>query len=86
MLAKLDPPRCGFAITGPRSLAAHWSTDDGARLMLFANLGGASEGAPALPPGKLVYTTGTTAAQALASPWSTTWLLIDERPEATRNA
>ena len=37
--AKLDPRRCGFAITGPRSLAAHWSTDDGSRLLLFANSG-----------------------------------------------
>jgi hypothetical protein len=41
---------------------------------------------PALPPGKLVYTTGRTAAQALVSPWSTTWLLIDQRTAETRNA
>jgi 1,4-alpha-glucan branching enzyme/maltooligosyltrehalose trehalohydrolase len=86
MLAKLDPQRCGFAITGPRSLAAHWSTDDGARLLLFANLGGAPDAGPALPPGKLVYTTGPTAAQALVSTWSTTWLLIDERTAETRDA
>ncbi len=86
MLAKLDPQRCGFAITGPRSLAAHWSTDDGARLLLFANLGGAPDAGPALPPGKLVYTTGNTAAQALVSPWSTTWLLIDERTAEAHNA
>jgi len=86
MLAKLDPQRCGFAITGPRSLAAHWSTGDGTRLLLFANLGGAPDAGPALPPGKLVYTTGSTAEQALASPWSTTWLLIDQRSAETRNA
>jgi malto-oligosyltrehalose trehalohydrolase len=86
MLGKLDPQRSGFAITGPRSLAAHWSTDDGARLLLFANLGGAPDGGPALPPGKLVYTTGNTAAEALAAPWSTTWLLIDEGSEATHRA
>ena len=86
MLAKLDPRRCGFAITGPRSLAAHWSTDDGSRLLLFANLGGVPDAGPALPPGELVYTTGTTAAQALASSWSTTWLLVDERAAETRNA
>jgi malto-oligosyltrehalose trehalohydrolase len=87
MLAKLDPQHSGFTVTGPRSLAAHWSTDDGARLLLFANLGGAPDGGPAaLPPGKLVYTTGNTAAEALASPWSTTWLLIDVGSEATHNA
>ncbi len=66
MLAKIDPRRCGFAITGARSLAAHWSTDNGARLLLFANLGGVPDGGPALPPGTLVYTTGDTAAQALS--------------------
>jgi malto-oligosyltrehalose trehalohydrolase len=86
MLAKLDPQRCGFAITGPRSLAAHWSSGDGSRLLLFANLGGAPDAGPALPPGKLVYTTGNTAAQALASSWSTTWLLVDQRTAETRNA
>ncbi|HEX4522159.1 MAG TPA: malto-oligosyltrehalose trehalohydrolase [Casimicrobiaceae bacterium] len=86
MLAKLDRQRCGFAITGPRSLTAHWSTDDGARLLLFANLGGAPDGRASPPPGKLVYTTGSTVAQALASPWSTTWMLTEERIGATRDA
>jgi malto-oligosyltrehalose trehalohydrolase len=86
MLAKIDPRRCGFAITGARSLAAHWSTDDGARLLLFANLGGAPDGGPALPPGTLVYTTGDTAPQALSLPWSTTWLLVADRTEATGDA
>ncbi len=86
MLVSIDPQRCGFATTGPRSLAAHWSTDDGARLLLFANLGGTPDAGPALPSGKLVYTTGNTAAQALVSQWSTTWLLIDERTAETRDA
>jgi hypothetical protein len=86
MLAKLDLQRCGFAITGARSLAVHWSTDTGARLLLFANLGGAPDSGSALPPGKLVYTTGETPAQALRLPWSATWLLIAERTEATRDA
>jgi len=75
MLARLDPERCGFSLTGTRSLAVHWSTHDNDRLLLLANLGTAPDAAPALPPGKIVYTTGETAAQALASSWSTTWLL-----------
>ena len=86
MLAKLDRRRCGFAITGARSLSAHWSTDNGARLLLFANLGGAPDGGRALPPGNLVYTTGDTAAQALALPWSTTWLLVADSTDAPGDA
>jgi maltooligosyltrehalose trehalohydrolase len=86
MLARIDPKRCGFAVTGARSLAAHWSTDNGARLTLFANLGGAPDGAPVLPPGKLVYTTDEPATQALASRWSTTWLLAADSTGAIGNA
>ncbi len=78
LLARLDPERCGFSLTGARSLAVHWSTSDGDRLWLLANLGGAPDAAPALSRGKVVYTTGETAAQALASPWSTTWLLATD--------
>jgi maltooligosyltrehalose trehalohydrolase len=86
MLARIDPKRCGFAITGKRSLAVHWSTDDGARLVLLANLGGAPDDAVALPQGNLVYTTGESAAQALASPWSASWLLASGSTQAIGDA
>jgi malto-oligosyltrehalose trehalohydrolase len=86
MLARIDPKRCGFAITGTRSLAVHWSTDDGGRLVLLANLGGAPDEAVALPQGNLVYTTGESAAQALASPWSATWLLASGSTQAIGDA
>jgi malto-oligosyltrehalose trehalohydrolase len=85
MLARIDLKRCGFAVTGTRSLAAHWSTDDGRRLRLFANLGGVADGKVA-PSGKLVYTTGESAAHALASPWSATWLLTADATEASGGA
>ena len=85
MLARIDRERCGFAVTGERSLAAHWSTHDGARLTLLANLGAVPDRAPVLPQRKLVYTTGESAAQALASPWSTTWFVAD-LTEAIGNA
>ena len=84
--ARIDPKRCGFAITGKRSLAVHWSTDDGARLVLLANLGGAPDDAVALPQGNLVYTTGESAAQALASPWSASWLLASGSTQAIGDA
>ena len=86
MLARIDPKRCGFAINGTRSLAVHWSTDDGARLVLLANLGGAPDGTSLLPQGNLVYTTGESAAQALASPWSATWLLASGSAQAIGDA
>jgi hypothetical protein len=38
-----------------------------------------------LPQHRLVYTTGESAAQALASPWSTTWFAADST-EAIGNA
>ena len=85
MLARIDRERCGFAVTGERSLAAHWSTHDGARLTLLANLGAVPDRAPVLPQHRLVYTTGESAAQALASPWSTTWFVADST-EAIGNA
>ena len=86
MLARIDPKRCGFAITGTRSLAVHWSTDDGGSLVLLANLGGAPDEAVALPQGNLVYTTGESAAQALASPWSASWLLASGSTQAIGDA
>ncbi|HEX3631103.1 MAG TPA: malto-oligosyltrehalose trehalohydrolase [Casimicrobiaceae bacterium] len=86
LLSKLDPRRCGFAVTGAHSLAAHWATGDGDRLLLFANLGGAPDGEAALPPGNLVYTTGESAALALASPWSSTWLRVAGATEAAADA
>ena len=83
MLAKLDPRRCGFSVTGARSLAVHWATDDGTRLLLHANLGAAPDGEPALPCGDVIYTTGATVAKALTSAWSTTWMLAGDRlPDA----
>ncbi|HEY7944519.1 MAG TPA: malto-oligosyltrehalose trehalohydrolase [Casimicrobiaceae bacterium] len=75
MLAALDPPRCGFEVTGTKSLAVHWAGRDGATLWLLANLGGAADDRPSPPPGQIVYTTGETAREALAAPWSATWVL-----------
>ena len=86
LLAKLDSRRCGFILTGARSMASSWLTDDGTRLLLFANLGGIPDSETALPPGQVVYTTGETAAQALASPWSATWLLAVDGPNGSDNA
>ncbi|MGH8714736.1 MAG: malto-oligosyltrehalose trehalohydrolase [Casimicrobiaceae bacterium] len=84
MLAGLDLRRCGFELRGTRSLAVQWSAADGARLELRANLGAAPDRPADPPPGRIVYTTGATAAQALAAPWSATWLLAppaaDSRP------
>jgi 1,4-alpha-glucan branching enzyme len=86
LLTKLDRRRCGFILTGARSLAAYWPAHDGSRLLLFANLGSVADAETALPPGQLVYTTGETAAQALASPWSATWLLAADGAKVPGNA
>jgi hypothetical protein len=78
LLPRLDPRRCGFALTGERCLEAHWTTHDRDRLLLLANLGTAPAGKSPPPPGKIIYTTGGTATQALSSPWSATWLLATD--------
>jgi hypothetical protein len=44
------------------------------------------DSAMVLPQAKLVYTTGKSGAQALSSPWSTTWLLAADSKEAIGDA
>ncbi|HKW79996.1 MAG TPA: malto-oligosyltrehalose trehalohydrolase [Casimicrobiaceae bacterium] len=69
----LDPRRSSFRRVGGRGLDVRWGSRDGRALRLLANLGAAADWPP-IAPGDVIYTTGDTAAEALAAPWSATWL------------
>ncbi|MGH8799987.1 MAG: DUF3459 domain-containing protein, partial [Casimicrobiaceae bacterium] len=84
IVAGLDPRRCGFERTGARSLAVHWCGGDGVVLELAANLGAAPDIRAPVPPGRIIYTTGGTAAEALAAPWSATWALASPALDSLR--
>ncbi|HEY2864423.1 MAG TPA: malto-oligosyltrehalose trehalohydrolase [Casimicrobiaceae bacterium] len=83
IMSDVDPRRCGFRIIGARSLAVRWSTGDGRRLALLANLGGIADETQPLP-GAVIFTTGASTNDALASPWSATWFWADDAPDPPR--
>lgn len=84
IVSNVDARQCGFRVIGARSLAVHWPTGDGRRLALLANLGGTPDEVQALP-GEVIFTTGSSAEDALVSRWSTTWFWTADAATAPRS-
>ena len=84
IVSNVDARQCGFRVIGARSLAVHWPTGDGRRLALLANLGGTPDEVQALP-GEVIFTTGSSAEDALVSRWSTTWFWTADAGTAPRS-
>jgi 1,4-alpha-glucan branching enzyme len=84
IISKVEARQCGFHVIGARSLAVHWPTGDGRRLALLANLGGTADKLQPVPD-EVIFTTGSSASDALASPWSTTWFWAADAGTAPRS-
>jgi maltooligosyltrehalose trehalohydrolase len=68
-------------LLGPRTVAAEWSLDAGATLILLANLGYEKAVCPEGPEGALLFQTGTVPkklAQGFLPPWYVGWFLKGE--------
>jgi malto-oligosyltrehalose trehalohydrolase len=84
IISKVEARQCGFHVIGARSLAVHWPTGDGRRLALLANLGGTADKLQPVPD-EVIFTTGSSASDALASPWSTIWFWAADAGTAPRS-
>ncbi len=76
---QLDPQRCGFAHDRSAQPCRALVDRDGATPAAFRQSRRRARRPAGATAGQIVYTTGNTAAEALAAPWSTTWLLDRRR-------
>ncbi len=77
-LARLGPGHARAARVAAHGLHVVWTFDDGAELVLLANLGSESLQAPPAAGGRLLYTTGADPTTGDAgAPWSVCWSIVE---------